>query len=225
MKRGGGFRPPDPAKARAARERAAERARERDRDPERQAEKRRKQRAAEERQAERARQRAAERARAPLPAREPKKARTPAHPVPVPVRAAERSQARFRREDWDAVPLGRCACGRPHAAEQRHHVVFAQEIRARKGEKWDPRNQLPVAVSCHAWIHSAGRPWPLAKLPDAAIEFAWDLMGPFAFDYLTRRYRGDDPRVRALLERPLPVDLPEEHDPAAGLCGNDQEAE
>jgi hypothetical protein len=39
----------------------------------------------------------------------------------------------------------------------------------------------------------------LALLSDAAIEFAGELLGPAAYDYLRRRYGGDDPRVDALL--------------------------
>ena len=47
--------------------------------------------------------------------------------------------------------------------------------------------------------HNGTRRFSLALLPDVAYEFAGELMGPAAYDYLRRRYDGEDPRLDALL--------------------------
>jgi hypothetical protein len=54
---------------------------------------------------------------------------------------------------------------------------------------------------CHYSHHARSRVIPIEKLSDAALEFAFELMGPAAFYYLGRVYRGyDDPRLERLLE-------------------------
>lgn len=70
-----------------------------------------------------------------------------------------------------------------------HHVVYAQEVRRRRGAMHDTRNALGVCDPCHVAHHAGRRPLPLASLPREALEFAGELLGsPFAEDYLTRRY-------------------------------------
>jgi hypothetical protein len=44
---------------------------------------------------------------------------------------------------------------------------------------------------------------PLALLPDAAYAFAADTFGAAAYDYLRRRYVGEDSRLDAILNRSL----------------------
>lgn len=96
--------------------------------------------------------------------------------------------------------LGRCAApGCTKRAAHDHHVVYAQEIERRGGDPDDSRWLMPLCMDCHFGHHNPGvrdcRKLPLTSLPDAAIEAAFELMGPFAMDYLRRRYRGEDPRV------------------------------
>jgi hypothetical protein len=81
-----------------------------------------------------------------------------------------------------------------------HHVVEAQEVKRRNGSLWDPRNGLPVTRQQHADHHAGVDRLPLAELRDENFVFAAELLGgPAAYEYLRRRYRGDDPRLDALL--------------------------
>ena len=104
---------------------------------------------------------------------------------------------------WAAAKRDACErCGARDRLQQ-HHVVYEQHIRRAGGDPWDPRDSMTLCVSCHTSHHKALRlTLPLALVPDAAIAFAGDLMGPAAYDYLRRRYGGEDPRVDALLNLP-----------------------
>lgn len=117
----------------------------------------------------------------------------------------------------------RCICGCGQRSANRHHVIYAQEIKARKPighgrtgygidyatraarsaeqARWlrDTRNLVPIAFGCHQGHHSGHRRLPLSCLPDSVFEFAAELMGPAAYDYLHRHYGGHDPRADMLL--------------------------
>lgn len=100
----------------------------------------------------------------------------------------------------------RCVCGCGRRGGHDHHVVYRQELRHRASRErsyraleTDRRNIVVVAFDCHGGHHSGARRLPLHVLPDAVFEFAGELMGPAAFDYLERRYAGGDPRLDALL--------------------------
>lgn len=96
-------------------------------------------------------------------------------------------------------------------AKQRHHIVTRQRLRReanRTGANYtklaaDERNLIACCLSCHAAHHNRTRPISSKALPDDAIRFASDLMGPGpACNYFLRYYAGanDDPRVTALHE-------------------------
>jgi hypothetical protein len=102
-------------------------------------------------------------------------------------------------------------CG--HRAVQLHHVVYEQELMRRYAQgrhrdgptrsslRKDQRNLVPVCKRCHERHHSRFSPLFLLQLPDSVFEFATEVMGPgAAYEYLSRRYRGTDPRLSALLE-------------------------
>lgn len=117
------------------------------------------------------------------------------------------------------MPKPRCVCGCGQRSANMHHVVYAQKIREcvprlpfgygyeavaaasrQQGAMLkDRRNLVPVAFGCHADHHTGAKRLPLAVLPDSVFEFAFELLGPAAFDYLGRRYGGDDARLDALL--------------------------
>ena len=82
-----------------------------------------------------------------------------------------------------------------------HHVIYRQKIRRVGGDVWDPRDALTLCNSCHGRHHQRGRPVPLALLANENYEFAWELLGSAAYDYLRRRYSGEDPRLDTLLTR------------------------
>lgn len=115
-------------------------------------------------------------------------------------RAGSRDRAGERR--WYAA-LGRLCAGPCDSHLGRlalHHVVYRQTVIREGGDPWDPRNAFTICASGHARHHHRTRPIPLAALPDSAYEFAADLLGAeAAFNYLTRRYAGTDPRLDELL--------------------------
>jgi hypothetical protein len=110
----------------------------------------------------------------------------------------------------------RCFCGCGRRAAQRHHVVYQQELRhiAAGRDSWapsffadygqpplpsllaEPANLVWVNSRCHYAHHDRSRPFPLRRLPDGAIAFAFALMGPRAAIYLQRRYAGFDRRLQ-----------------------------
>ena len=95
-------------------------------------------------------------------------------------------------------------CPDPFVLANQHHVIYEQHVRAAGGDRFDSANALRLCASCHASHHRRGRPVPLTALRDENFEFAFALLGPAAFDYLKRRYAGDDSRLDALLDRTYP---------------------
>jgi 5-methylcytosine-specific restriction endonuclease McrA len=132
-------------------------------------------------------------------------------------------QNRQGERRWYAGRHKRCAlCGGPggELGIVLHHVVYRQHVRVERGDEWDPRNAMPLCNSCHMSHHRRGRVIPLSKLPDLAYEFAGELLGRAAYDYLARRYLGDDSRLVALLDLPARVS-----GPTAGGSGHVQEVQ
>lgn len=131
---------------------------------------------------------------------------------------------------WAAAEAQRvCAkCGKPTRTWDAHHVVEKQELRNRGLDVWDPRNALRLCgkfgPTCHGQHTNAAERVPLSALTDENIEFAFDVLGAFAYDYLKRRYAGEDWRVEVRLckscnQVTVPC-RPEEGDPAFDrYCG------
>lgn len=100
-----------------------------------------------------------------------------------------------------------CGCGKRHGLKL-HHVVYQQELRRIGREPGrdlilcaDRRNMVPVGASCHAKHHSRQKPYVLRRLPDSVFEFAREVLGGGpAYEYLRRRYVGEDPRLEALIQ-------------------------
>jgi hypothetical protein len=93
----------------------------------------------------------------------------------------------------------RCICGCGARAVHDHHVVFAQHLLP--SERLDRRNLVPMALVCHGAHHSGSRRLSLHVLPGPVFEFAAAALGrERAYNYLRRRYDGNDPRLDALLE-------------------------
>lgn len=103
------------------------------------------------------------------------------------------------RRAWADHPKVCERCGRRGYVE-RHHVIRGQVVRREHGDRYDPRNRLVLCPRCHPdGAQGAGR-LPIAAVPDAAFEFAADLLGPGkAYNELRRWYEGEDPRLEALL--------------------------
>lgn len=92
-----------------------------------------------------------------------------------------------------------CVCGCGRQAAHLHHVVYQQHIDVVARD--DPRNLVPVAFTCHGAHHGRSRPLSLHMLPASAFAFASEQLGAgYAYEYLRRRYSGDDLRLERLLE-------------------------
>lgn len=81
-----------------------------------------------------------------------------------------------------------------------HHCFYKQMLRREGGDIWDPRNRFVLCRDCHKEHHGRRMPIALTSLPDSVYEFGVELLGPgAAYEYLRKRYRGQDPRLDALL--------------------------
>lgn len=80
-----------------------------------------------------------------------------------------------------------------------HHVVDKSWL-ARHGFGpsiiWDPRNALRLRPDVHRKHTNRTEPVPIQCLLDCNIEFAFEVMGPVAAEWLEKRYHGGpDPRI------------------------------
>lgn len=100
---------------------------------------------------------------------------------------------------WNEDEMICVVCGRGGA--HRHHIIYSQHVVAvSPALAWDTRNRLGLCGFHHRSHHGRSATIPLALLPDSAYEFAAELLGAgAAYEYLARRYRGDDSRLVALL--------------------------
>lgn len=110
--------------------------------------------------------------------------------------------------------MARCeAAGCMARGVHRHHVVYEQHLRrewdgnADVRKLWpryamlknDPRNLMDLCVGCHLGRFGHHR-LSVKELSEDALDFAFELLGPKAYDYLRRRYAGDDPRLETRLD-------------------------
>jgi hypothetical protein len=111
--------------------------------------------------------------------------------------ASFRNEARYQRT---------CAvCDKPGRFVA-HHVVYEQHLRnigLRGNALFDTRNALGTHSHCHTGKHhSAMGKIQTFRLRDENIEYAFEVLGPRAYDYLRRYYddSGEDPRIKLALE-------------------------
>jgi cytochrome c553 len=95
----------------------------------------------------------------------------------------------------------RCRACLTKRAAHSHHVTYEAELGRRGLPKYDKANMMALCLDCHFAHHNASRRIPLALLSDANLEYAFNALGAHAFDYLTRRYAGSDPRLDEALRR------------------------
>lgn len=101
----------------------------------------------------------------------------------------EADKIRWRSQAADACAV----CGSSDRL-QLHHVVYEQNVRRAGGNPWDPRDSLTTCIRCHCGHHH-GSGITLMLLRDENFDFAFELLGAAAYDYLRRHYTGDDPRL------------------------------
>lgn len=120
-----------------------------------------------------------------------------------------RRRERVRKENRElAIHPRQCRQCAEGVGLQLHHAIYRQELRhlaagdRRRFAKLDAdyRNLFPLCEECHAAHHQRVRVLPLVVLPDSVYAFAKDVMWPErAYEYLRRRYSGEDERLDALL--------------------------
>lgn len=104
-----------------------------------------------------------------------------------------------QREGWYESLQWYChLCGQKNGLVN-HHVIYRAEVQRCGGDVWDSRNAITLCSQCHEKHHSRHTVICLAALRNENIEFAFELKGSAAYNYLTRRYEGDDPRVDVAL--------------------------
>lgn len=100
------------------------------------------------------------------------------------------------------------ACDRPRPF-QAHHVVDQQTLRRRCGLRgkalWNTRNALRLCqqmgnadIRCHFQHENRveGCIVKTTKLTDDNIDYAFEMLGPYALDYLRNEYDDSDPDPR-----------------------------
>ncbi len=115
----------------------------------------------------------------------------------------------LERRDFHLQAQAQRVCARPGCRSTEfaggHHVIYQQELTriGRADLLWDRRNALRVCPNCHTGTnaHHGLHPLPLTCLTDANYEFAFEVLGARAFDYLRQKYDGDDPRLEEWAER------------------------
>lgn len=110
------------------------------------------------------------------------------------------TQRGYRRSEFrDEVDFCRVpGCG--GRAIHQHHVVYRRHVEREHGDRWHPDNALGLCVVHHGDAHGTRR-LPVGVLRDANFAFSVALLGADrAYEYLRRRYTGDDARLSALLD-------------------------
>jgi hypothetical protein len=91
-----------------------------------------------------------------------------------------------------------------------HHVVDKQTLKRQgltRNELYDTRNAMRLCSrfgnNCHFQHENRRRVVKTGELLDVHIEYAWEVLGPYAIDFLRREYDdyAQDPRIRELESR------------------------
>lgn len=116
---------------------------------------------------------------------------------------AEQRQA-FQEAAWRQRACAVTRDGRDFVATgknwEAHHVVEASWLRRHYLPVWDERNALRLRPDIHRKHTNRSGIIELVFLLDCNIEYAFEIMGAAAEDYLLRLYRGEDDRVKRASE-------------------------
>jgi hypothetical protein len=89
----------------------------------------------------------------------------------------------------------RCRMCLTRRAVHSHHVVYEAELRRRGLPKYDYANLMALDFDCHLSHHNGSQRIPLSLLSDENLDYAFNILGAYAYDWLGRRYAGTDPRL------------------------------
>jgi hypothetical protein len=106
----------------------------------------------------------------------------------------------------------RCRACLKRRATHTHHVVYEQKLNEvadsrgfenpsteRRQLVFNVENAFAICFDCHHAHHHASRRIPLYLLSDSNLVFAFRELGAHAYDYLRRRYAGEDERLEVHL--------------------------
>lgn len=93
-----------------------------------------------------------------------------------------------------------CAVTRQGGAFDPHHVVEQQWLKREGFPVDDKRNALRLNPDVHANHTTKVKKVPMRCLLDSNLEYAFEVMGVRAIDYLERNYEGTDPRFERAAE-------------------------
>lgn len=80
-----------------------------------------------------------------------------------------------------------------------HHVVFRRWLKKNHKPLHDPRNARRLCPSCNLNFEARSIEFPLERLLDVNIDYAFEVMDAYAYDWLRQNYSGDDPRLDVML--------------------------
>lgn len=95
----------------------------------------------------------------------------------------------------------RCRVCLMKRAAHTHHVFYEGELRRRGLPKYDHANLMALCVDCHFNHHNGSKRIPLSLLTEENLEYAFNILGAYAYDWLRRRYAGEDLRLEERLRR------------------------
>lgn len=105
------------------------------------------------------------------------------------------------RRNWSRGRTdGRCRMCLMRKSAHGHHVVSAQELKRRGLPLYDRRNRFEICQPCHFNHENGSSRIPLLMLRDEHLDYAFDVLGAYGYDYLRRHYRGDDDRLDERLQ-------------------------
>lgn len=93
-----------------------------------------------------------------------------------------------------------CAVCQKATVFEAHHVVEKQELRRRGEPKFDTRNALRLCKplhgkNCHSRHTTGTRRVKVSELTVDNLDYAFEVLGAYAYDYLRSFYADDDGRL------------------------------
>jgi hypothetical protein len=89
----------------------------------------------------------------------------------------------------------RCRMCLMKRAVHSHHIFYEAELRDRGLPRYDQANLMALCLDCHFNHHNGSRRISLTLLTDENLDYAFNILGAYAYDWLGRRYAGADPRL------------------------------
>jgi hypothetical protein len=114
-------------------------------------------------------------------------------------RSENKQPKRRPRVDRQRFSTGSLRCEVPECPRRAchdHHVVDEQVVRRWKGDISDRRNSFRICFEHHEPHTNHFRKLKTEWLRDETVEFAFELMGDFAADWLRRMYDDSAPDIR-----------------------------